>query len=57
MNLLKEIGKAIPTVIQWIAMVYTGICDWLGISEWSILYLAFAVIAGIAGIAIYRKFK
>ena len=56
MNMLNAIGEALKYAITWVSMTYIGLCDWIGISEWSILFLAIAVIAIFAGKWIKNRF-
>ena len=49
MNFIKAIGEGLIAVIQWVRMVYDGFCDWIGISEWTVSFIAIGIIGLIIG--------
>lgn len=57
MNLLEEVGKALIYVIKWVGMTYSGFCNYIGLSEWTVFFLAIGIIgAFIGGRFIYKQF-
>lgn len=55
MSLYQAMGNALTTLIEWIAIIYSAFCEWLGISEWMILNIVIVIIFALIGISRKRK--
>lgn len=57
MTVQEALNAAVNTVIEWFGMIYSGFCDYIGLSEWTVFFLIIGIIgAFISGRFIYKQF-
>lgn len=57
MTLLKAIGEALKTVLQWVAMAFGALYNWVTVSEWNVLFVSLAIIGLIIGVPFFKRRK
>ena len=57
MTIYEAIEKGLEEAIKWVGMTYSALCDWIGISEWAVLFMAIGIILSIIGVKTYKRHR